>query len=274
MDKYWIVTGDNGCRQHVHANTPEEALRAATAIPIESARAHEAEYQDGKETINPVGYVWRNGGVVPLLPRDGSMSDPRWSDEERETRDFSAPIRPGSAVLLVGYGLSRAMTNHYLRRFPRAERWTLNADRIPGAKTHFQIHREDVCTNMEQKQFEMDDLVKSGVRIITPDNFPFDKMRRQFWTSTVDYMLALADLEGFEHVCMPGLDFGGIRRMQEIIGAAYWIGALEGKGAKVYRSPQSLVFRHIKYGFCTEREHRDYERYPETIIEEEHHGGH
>lgn len=260
-DCLWIVSNGHAT-QRVMAENPQQAFERASSVDKQNAKVCRIVYDQGAECIEDIAYGWRDGGVVPLLSKDAAWSDPRWMDSHPSTEPYSAPIIPGKSVLLVGYGLSRAMTNHYLHKFPGAEKWTLNADRIPGACRHFQIHDRSVCANMPAREFEMGD-IEGSVKIYTLDNFPYDKMRRQFWTSTADYMMALADYEGFENVCMPGLDFGGMRRMQELIGAAYWIGVLEGKGAKVHRSPMSMLFRHLHYGKHSEKEHDEYERYPE-----------
>lgn len=262
-DSLWLVS-NGAVTQRIMAENPQQAFeRATTVAKNKGAKAVKIVYDQGEECMEDLAYAWREGGAIPLLSPSSAWSDPHWTDKEPETKPYDAPIVSGKSVLLVGYGLSRAMTGHYLRRFPNAVRWGLNRDRCPGVKRHFQIHDPKVCTNMPKAEFEYDDLVARGVEIITLDNFPFDKMRRQFWTSTADYMLALADYEGYEHICLPGLDYGGLRRMQELIGSAYWIGVLEGKGAKVYRSPMSMLFRHIHYGKFTEKEHDEYERCPE-----------
>jgi len=163
------------------------------------------------------------------------------------TPEFHAPLRKGG-VICVGRGVSRPTAAKYKIDDPTAEVWSINQERIPEAVRHFQIHEEETLTPLYQKLVDCSDIDTEKVRLYTPENFPFEAIRRKWLNSTPDYMLAIADMEGFSRIYMPGLDFGGIREPLQALSALYWIGVLEGKGAKVFLSPLSRVFECKIYG--------------------------
>lgn len=164
------------------------------------------------------------------------------AETQNELIDF--PLE-NKAVICIGYGTSRTMALQFVKDEPDAEIWTMNSDRFGGATRHFQIHRPEKHPDMPKIHWEFADL---KIHIYTYDNYPMDQVRREFHHSTVDYMLAIADMEGFSRIYMPGLDFGGERKEIEIHSARYWIGVLEGKGCIVTRSPISRVFDGVRYG--------------------------
>lgn len=247
--KTWIVTDGDACTR-VQASEPGKAFAlAAEVVRLSHAQAWEIGYEDGVEVQRDPRYKWHEGfGAVMDLPHEVGVSDPSWHDAEPDTVDRPvAPADRGKAVICLGYGVSRPLLHRYRTHHPGAELWTLNADRSPGATRHFQPHTWEGVKHVHNAAAIMDtsDL---QIPVYGPDNYPFDKVRRVYLNSTVDYMLALADLEGFGVICMPGLDFGGVRRPSELHTARYWVGVLEGKGAMVRRSPLSLMFRSLLYG--------------------------
>lgn len=165
-----------------------------------------------------------------------------------ETHVIDAPIRKG-AVLLCGYGLSfKFCFEKWRTADPYAEIWSLNGRHVSGETRHFQIHTPERAASIDYlRNFKPESWTAKGCPVVTCDNYPFDKIRRRLLCSTADYMLALADLEGFARVYMPGLDYGGTRDPREVYASRYWIGVLEGKGALVFRSPFSRMFEEDMY---------------------------
>ena len=267
--QYLITDGKIALR--IMAENPEMAFRRAEAtMCVEGAFAHEVTYIEGVEHISPRLYRWTTGGAVPIIydPKV-AFFDENWIDRNPSTVPFApAPLDMKKVVMLMGYGMSRPMSIHWKRQYPKdqgytVETWTLNNDRVPDVTRHFQIHKPEVCPTLDKTQFALDDLKAKGIHIYTFDNFPFEKMRRDYYCSTADYMMAVADAEGFGIVCTPGLDFAGMRRALEVHSMRYWIGVIEGKGGIVHRSPMSMMFRHLRYGFHTEMEHYKFELEPD-----------
>jgi len=257
----WMVT-DGDATARVEAADPGEAFRLASGIVnIDRARAMDIKYENGIEMVGSLAYRMESGAVLCCLVDNLAVTDIAWTDPEATTPGFGGePADPEKRVIMLGYGLSRPMVYRWTARHPDAEIWTLNADRFSGASRHFQIHNEGVLekTPSGDRIRDTSDL-PPNVIVYNMDNFGFDSMRRNYFCSTVDYMLALADYEGFGEVYMPGLDFGGVRRAIEMNSARYWIGVLEGKGCVVQRSPMSIMFRHLRYGAHTAEELEAYE---------------
>ena len=260
----WLIT-DGHIHLRIEAENPKMAFEiAAKTMDCKRAQAHEVTYRDGVECMGMVWHKWDGSGAIPVI-QDAQLaySDPSWTDRHPFTEPFTpAPLDPAKTVMIMGYGISRPLSVSWRKKYPGCEIWTLNADRIPGATRHFQIHNPKICPDVPQREFELDDL--KNIIVYRHDNFPFDKIRRNFLCSTADYMLAIADMEGFGVVGLPGMDFAGMRRALEMHSARYWVGVLEGKGAIVLRSPMSMMFRHITYGQHTEQEHYDYEVEPDA----------
>lgn len=160
---------------------------------------------------------------------------------DQTTPDFEAPLTD-RAVIAIGYGISRPSYMIYKKREPDAEIWTINRDRIPGADRHFEIHRAELLTPEMRAEVDSSDIDPESMTLYLHDTFPFNTIRRPWLNSTIDYILAMADRDGFSRIYLPGMDFGGIRDVEEIHSARYWIGVLEGKGAKVFLSPLSRAF--------------------------------
>lgn len=292
-DISWIVTNGK-VAVRIMAENPQLAFeRAARTMDPKGAYAHEVSYVEGVEHISQALYRYRDGGAAPVIADPKfSTFDENWHDLCPSTRPCAtcdvvtsgaprpekckammfdvecrpfvpAPLDMNKAVCIMGYGVSRPMVGEWKKKWPQAEIWTLNNDRMVGATRHFQIHDPAVCPDIGKSQWDMSDLETAGVQIYRHDNFPFDKVRRDYFCSTADYMMAIADLEGFGIICTPGLDFAGMRRTLEMHSMRYWIGIIEGKGGIVHRSTMSAMFRHLRYGFHTEKEHYEYELEPD-----------
>jgi hypothetical protein len=74
---------------------------------------------------------------------------------------------------------------------------------------------------------------------------------RDYFTSSVAFMLALAGMEGFTEVHLYGINLAiGDEYFYEKPCAEWWIGRLEGMGTKVYvPSASSLLKQHRRYGY-------------------------
>jgi hypothetical protein len=166
---------------------------------------------------------------------------------DRTTPKFEAPLED-KAVFVIGAGASRVGYHELLEKEPGAEVWTINDERSGEQTRHFQIHLRSAFPACSEAYFEVGDLIEKGITVYEPHTFPFGKIRRLWLNSSIDYMLALADAEGFSRIYMPGIDFGGLREPQEKASSRYWIGVLEGKGATVYNSPLYNGFDCKIYG--------------------------
>ena len=74
---------------------------------------------------------------------------------------------------------------------------------------------------------------------------------RDYFTSSIAFMLALAALEGFKEVHLYGINLAiGDEYFYEKPNAEWWIGKLEGLGIKVYvPSASSLLKQYRRYGY-------------------------
>jgi hypothetical protein len=183
---------------------------------------------------------------TPLEEENPEGLDPLEIRGDRITPDFNAPIED-KAVIIMGCGITRDNWEEYLEMSPDAELWTMNDERHDRATRHFQIHTKKHYAQMGKEFFGMDDLY---IPIYTPENFPIDGIRRVFLNTTVDFMLAIADMDGFSTVYLPGVDFGGKKEAQEKDSARYWLGILEGKGCRVFYSAFFTGFDCSVYGRC------------------------
>jgi hypothetical protein len=160
---------------------------------------------------------------------------------------FDAPIED-KGVMILGCGVTRDHIEEYRKMDPKAEVWTMNDERYEGATRHFQPHCVEPFKRFGKEFFDTSDL---DIPVYTPHNYPYDKIRRVWLNTSIDYMLAIADVDGFSRVFLPGVDFGGKREQFEKLSAQYWMGVLEGKGATVFLSPLYTGFDCEVYGFAS-----------------------
>ena len=75
--------------------------------------------------------------------------------------------------------------------------------------------------------------------------------KRDYFTSSVAFMMAIAGMEGFKEVHLYGINLAiGEEYFYEKPCAEWWIGRLEGAGVKVYvPSASSLLKQHRRYGY-------------------------
>lgn len=74
---------------------------------------------------------------------------------------------------------------------------------------------------------------------------------RDYFTSTVAFMLALAAMEGFEEIHLYGINLAiGDEYFYEKPCAEWWLGYLAGKGIKIYvPHASSLLKQYLRYGY-------------------------
>jgi hypothetical protein len=89
----------------------------------------------------------------------------------------------------------------------------------------------------------------------TSITYPLDQMiaqfRRDYFHSTVDYMLALAISEGFEDIGVWGIDMAHDSEYEhQKPSGSYWIGVAEGRGIRVTLPPESALLKKAhRYGY-------------------------
>lgn len=79
---------------------------------------------------------------------------------------------------------------------------------------------------------------------------------RDYFTSSIAYMIAMAILEGFQEIAIFGVNLAiGGEYFYQKPNAEWWIGMAEGRGISVY-VPQasSLLKQHARYGYSLEPE--------------------
>lgn len=71
-----------------------------------------------------------------------------------------------------------------------------------------------------------------------------------FFTSSADYMLALAIVEGFERIELYGVEMrGGTEYRYQREGCAFFIGQAIARGIEVWRPSNSVLLRNGRYGY-------------------------
>jgi len=101
---------------------------------------------------------------------------------------------------------------------------------------------------------EVPSCVRYPIEDITLDVFGTRLLRgdepSDFYSSSADYMLAMAIYEGFDKIELYGIEMGSsteYRYQRE--GAAYFIGVATGRGITVQRQTNSIVMKNKKYGY-------------------------
>ncbi len=77
-----------------------------------------------------------------------------------------------------------------------------------------------------------------------------EQRRRRVFTSSFDYLMGMAVLEGFERIELYGFEMGSdteYRYQRE--GAGYWIGQADARGIEVVQPPGSILLRSDLYGY-------------------------
>jgi hypothetical protein len=234
-DHAWRVAGDSpkGKKRMVIQPAFWHKGRLLSTLP-EAAKKLAKNGVVGYDTIRTLHCTFPETPAGPM--------GPKIVEGERITPDYDAPLT-GKSVVLLGGGISRWHAELFMEG--EAELWTINDERHEQATRHFQVHADLFAENYGNEYIDTSDL---DIPVYTQETFPFDEVRRVWLNSTLDYLLAMADKDGFSTIYMPGIDFGGERTSMEIESAKYWFGVLEGKGAKIHYSPLFNGFNCEVYG--------------------------
>jgi hypothetical protein len=98
-------------------------------------------------------------------------------------------------------------------------------------------------------------MIETSKQIPNAVRFPIEEAiaygKRDYFTSSPAFMLALAGIEGFEEVHLYGINLAiGDEYFFEKACAEWWIGYLEGKGVTVYvPKASSLLKQYRRYGY-------------------------
>lgn len=142
------------------------------------------------------------------------------------------------------------MNQGYLHMKRRADRW-------------FEMHLPDGVADVRDPNY-LDWLKTTPIPVYMIDTYDFvptavrypieDAIRvanRDYFTSTVAFMLALIEMEGFEEVHLYGINLAiGDEYFYEKPCAEYWLGRLEAKGRKIYiPKASSMLKQYMRYGY-------------------------
>ena len=181
----------------------------------------------------------------------------------RETADV-AVVPKRKKVALVGFASN---TLHLVPWFdPEFEIWGMNQGHLNfprRADRWFEMHSVEATADVRDPNYLqfLRDLTIPVYMIRTYDEYPTsvrypieEAIRfcgRDYFTSSVAFMMALAALEGFQEVHLYGINLAiGDEYFYEKPCAEWWIGVLEGHGVKVYvPSASSLLKQFRRYGY-------------------------
>lgn len=142
------------------------------------------------------------------------------------------------------------MNQGYMHMARRADRW-------------FEMHMPEATADLRDPEYltwltqcpipvymiQHYDHIPNSVRF--PLEEAFHLAGRDYFMSSVAFMLCLAALEGFQEVHLYGINLAiGDEYFYEKPNAEWWIGKLEGMGIKVYvPSASALLKQHRRYGY-------------------------
>ena len=145
--------------------------------------------------------------------------------------------------------------NQLYRFIPRATRWfeihphegphSYIADMVPGTDYLKWMRECPIPLYMVSRKPEFPQSI----------TYPIDELSKQFtreyFHSSVDFMLALAISEGFEELGVWGVDMAHDSEYEhQRPSASYWLGQAEGRGIKVTIPPESSLLRKVhRYGY-------------------------
>ncbi len=149
---------------------------------------------------------------------------------------------------------------------PSFEVWSMNQGHLHCARRtdrHFEMHMPEATADIRDPDYltflkncpipiymiQQYDEYPSSVRY--PIEEALRLAGRDYFMSTVAFMMALAINEGFEEIHLYGINLAiGDEYFYEKPNAEYWIGKAEGMGIKVYvPSASSLLKQHRRYGY-------------------------
>lgn len=183
--------------------------------------------------------------------------------ENRQTADVV--VRPQrKKVAIIGFASN---TLHLVPWFdPSFELWSMNQ----GAQhcyrrtdRHFELHMPEATADVRDPDY-LNWLAKCPIPVYMIDTreeipnsvrFPIEEAikyaGRDYFMSSVAFMLALAAMEGFEEVHLYGINLAiGDEYFYEKPNCEWWIGLLQGKGIKVYVPTASALLKQFRrYGY-------------------------
>jgi len=154
---------------------------------------------------------------------------------------------------------------------PEFEIWGLNQGYLHmhrRSDRHFEMHQPEATADVRDPDYlkwlgEVRDfpiyMIQTNREIPCSVRYPIEAAiefagpsKRDYFTSSPAFMLALAGMEGFEEVHLYGINLAiGDEYFFEKACAEYWIGFLEGKGVKVYvPGASSLLKQYRRYGYA------------------------
>lgn len=172
-------------------------------------------------------------------------------------------------VALIGFATN---TMHLVPWFdPEYELWGLNQGHTSfrrRADRWFEMHQPEYTEDVRDPNYltwlaslsipvymiEPRDEIPSSVRF--PIEAAIQLAGRDYFTSTIAYMIALALLEGFEAIDLYGINLAiGTEYYHQKACAEWWIGFAEGRGKKVYVPRASAMLKQFaRYGYSPEAE--------------------
>jgi hypothetical protein len=140
----------------------------------------------------------------------------------------------------------------YLHMHRRADRW-------------FEMHQQEATADVRDPEYlkwlsavrefpiymiQTNPEIPNSIRYPIEEAVAFGK--RDYFTSTPAFMLAIAGMEEFEEIHLYGINLAiGDEYFFEKACAEWWIGYLEGRGIKVYvPAASSLLKQHRRYGYA------------------------
>ncbi len=179
-------------------------------------------------------------------------------------------VRPArKKVALVGFATN---TLHLVPwNDPEFEIWGLNQGYLHmhrRSDRHFEMHQPEATADVRDPEYlkwlgAVRDfpiyMIQTNRDIPCSVRYPIEAAvnfagprKRDYFTSSPAFMLALAGMEGFEEVHLYGINLAiGDEYFFEKACAEYWIGLLEGKGVNVYvPSASSLLKQYRRYGYA------------------------
>lgn len=145
--------------------------------------------------------------------------------------------------------------NQLYRFIPRATRWfEMHPHDGPYSYIADMVAGTDYVKWMRECPIPLY-MVSAHPEYPTSITYPLDEMigtfHRDYFHSTVDYMIALAISEGFEEIGIYGIDMAHDTEYEhQKPSGSYWIGVAEGRGIKVTIPPTSALLKKAhRYGY-------------------------
>lgn len=172
-------------------------------------------------------------------------------------------------VAIVGFATN---TLHLVPWFdPEYELWGLNQGYINfhrRADRWFEMHQPEFTEDAREPEYvEWLKACPVPIYMIEPRpeitnsvRFPIEAAiqlgGRDYFTSSISYMIAAAIMDGFEEIGIYGINLAiGGEYFHQKANAEWWIGQAEGRGLRVYvPAASSLLKQHARYGYSIEPE--------------------